>query len=213
MAYKKKLTDTEFLKLIIDKELEIAGADFRFDDIIAMPDEERRAFKWFQIYGFNTYQEYMEWKNFFFEKFYDWQPKYITKKQAEREFSWINLQYGLTWKYPYELNYLMDNPVFAKCLDYFKTIFPNYDENTGNVEFNYDVIFRLEEYQTLLNKLKKNFDSFINTYDEGIKEILASCKTKEPAMLVPIYKHVFNDKKDIKQFVEPTVKVNNETNN
>ena len=38
--YTKKLTDDEFLEMIIDKELEIAQADIRYKDIMAMPEKE-----------------------------------------------------------------------------------------------------------------------------------------------------------------------------
>ena len=42
MAYTKKISIDDLIKLTIDKELEMAGADVRYDDLIAMPKEKEQ---------------------------------------------------------------------------------------------------------------------------------------------------------------------------
>ena len=98
----KKLTDKEFVELIIDKELEIAGADVRFKDLEAMTKEQQEEYKFFSRFSFNTSEEFLEWRQFFYDHFYDWQPKCVNKKAMEREFAWFNLQWGLKSDFPYE---------------------------------------------------------------------------------------------------------------
>ena len=98
----KKLTDKEFLELVIDKELEIAGADIRFKDLDAMTKEQQEEYEFFSRFSFNTLEEFLEWRQFFYDHFYDWQPKRVNKKAMEREFAWFNLQWGLKLDFPYE---------------------------------------------------------------------------------------------------------------
>ena len=50
----KKLTDKEFLELVIDKELEIAGADVRFKDLDAMTKEQQEEYKFFSRFSFKN---------------------------------------------------------------------------------------------------------------------------------------------------------------
>jgi len=103
MAYTKKLTDAEFVELIINKELEIAGADIRYNDIIALPNEEQQKLEWWTKYTFKTVEEFLEWRNYFYEQFYNWQPKRVKKSEMIREFQWFNLQWGLKYDFDYEL--------------------------------------------------------------------------------------------------------------
>ena len=105
----KKLTDKKFLELVIDKELEIAGADVRFKDLEAMTKEQQEEYKFFNRFSFNTSEEFLEWRQFFYDHFYDWQPKYVNKKTMEREFAWFNLQWGLKSDFPYEQIIEYDN--------------------------------------------------------------------------------------------------------
>ena len=69
--YKKKITTDEFIKLIVDKELELVGAPIRYDDLIG---NEEKYPHWYQDYSFKL-DEYLEWKKFYFDHFYDWKPK------------------------------------------------------------------------------------------------------------------------------------------
>lgn len=103
MANVKKLTDKEFVELIINKELEIAGADIRYKDIVALSKEEQDKERFFDKYSFKTEEQFNEWRDFFYEHFYDWQPKRITKRQMENEFSWFNLDWGLTCDFDREI--------------------------------------------------------------------------------------------------------------
>ena len=98
----KKLTDKEFVELIIDKELEISGADVRFKDLDAMTKEQQEEYEFFSRFSFNTLEEFLEWRQFFYDHFYDWQYKCVNKKEMEREFSWFNLQWGLKLDFPYK---------------------------------------------------------------------------------------------------------------
>lgn len=98
----KKLTDNEFIELIVDKELEIAGADVRYKDIIKMSKEEQEEFRFFEKYSFKTPEQFIEWKNFFFEHIYDWLPKRTSLNQIKKEFAWFNLSWGLVFDFDYK---------------------------------------------------------------------------------------------------------------
>lgn len=94
--YIKKLTDEEFVKLIVDKELEIVNAPIRYDDLI---NNKEKYPHWYQDYSFNM-EQYKEWKQFYYDHFYDWKPKRI--KDIDRYFSWFALQYGLKYDFDYK---------------------------------------------------------------------------------------------------------------
>ena len=119
MANRKKLTDTEFIELVINKELEIADAPIRFKDIVEdhkKADGERKLDDWFSDYSFKTPEEYYQWKEFFFEHFYDWKPLRYSKKYVEEEFSWFSLQFALKFGFTHEEldNYLKNNKINNK---------------------------------------------------------------------------------------------------
>ena len=100
----KKLTDAEFLKLIVDKELEIVGAPIRYDDITEdykLPDSERKLDNWFQDYSFKTPEQYFEWKTFVYDQFKNWSHVRYSKKWMDEWFSWNTLQYGLSFDFDY----------------------------------------------------------------------------------------------------------------
>jgi hypothetical protein len=94
----KKLTNSEFIELIVDKELEIANAPVRYKDLIGARKDEFQ--HWYQDFCFDTVEQFLEWKQFFYDHFYDWQPKRV--KNIDEQFSWINLQYGLKYNFPIE---------------------------------------------------------------------------------------------------------------
>ena len=91
----KKLTDKEFVELVINKELEIANADIRYKDIVALSKEEQDKLEFYTKFTFKTLEEFLEWRDFFYKEFYNWQPKRVSKDQMKREFGWFNLQWGL----------------------------------------------------------------------------------------------------------------------
>lgn len=96
MTHIKKLTDEEFVKLMIDKAFEIIGEDITHDDLV----HDREKYKnWFTDYSFNLSQ-YIEWKKFFFDNFHKWRPKRI--KPTNALFSLFAMQYGLKYDFSYD---------------------------------------------------------------------------------------------------------------
>lgn len=96
-ATKKKISTTEFVKLMVDKELEIAGALIRYDDLIANKDDFPH---WYQDWCFDRVEQYLEWKQFYYDHFYDHYPKRV--KDISNYFSWFALQYGLRYNFDYK---------------------------------------------------------------------------------------------------------------
>ena len=93
--YKKKLTDKEFAKMMVNKQLEIAGVtETDFDKIIESKDKD-----WFDRYALISRDQYEEFEKFYYDHFYDWQPKSVSKERMEKEFSWWMLQYGLRYDF------------------------------------------------------------------------------------------------------------------
>ena len=68
----------------------------------ALTKEQQEEYKFFSRFSFNTSEEFLEWRQFFYDHFYDWQPKCVNKKAMEREFAWFNLQWGLKSDFTYE---------------------------------------------------------------------------------------------------------------
>lgn len=107
--YKKKISSEQFLLDCINKEFEIIGSDKHWNtpeelfEWSKLPENKH----WYSNNEFSTVEQYREWKQYFMEHFYDWQPKRVSKRDAEREFSWFNLQYGL--KYGFDYNLLYEN--------------------------------------------------------------------------------------------------------
>ena len=191
MAYKKKLTNEEFVKAIINKELEIANADIRYDDILALTKEEQNKLEWWSKYSFKKYTDFAKWKEFFCEKFYEWQPKTVNKTMMEREFSWINLMWGLKYGFDYEIKTLMEDKTFLKGLNAFKTFVPDYDIDTIHSETNktimnmYDSSFHkkfVKEIDAFVEKEKDNLKHFYDNVDETTPDIL-----KEPMAIMLFY--------------------------
>ena len=103
MAYKKKISDKQFLLDVVNKELEIAGGP-HFDDFDTLCQWSKDNRNWYADYSFKTVDEFLNWKEYFMNHFYDWKPKRYSRTHAEKEFAWINLQFGL--KYDFDLNEL-----------------------------------------------------------------------------------------------------------
>lgn len=102
MAYVKKISDTQFVLDCINKQYEIIKSDIHFntwEELIAYAKEHP---KWYSDSEYTNLAQYLEWRRYFLEHFYDWQPKRVKLAIAEREFSWFNLQYGL--KYGFDIN-------------------------------------------------------------------------------------------------------------
>ena len=105
--YKKKISDEQFALDCINKEFEIIGDSHRWNSWAELCQwsklEENK--HWYSNFCFETPEQFREWKAYFMEHFYDWQPKRVSKAQAEREFSWFNLSYGLKYNFDYTLLY------------------------------------------------------------------------------------------------------------
>lgn len=85
---KTKLTKLEFALVAVHKQLEMAGVD----SSVLKEDKE-----WFSNNTMTT-EQCNQWKSWFIEQ-YRLNFK-RSKKEAEREFSWFNLGYGLRIKDP-----------------------------------------------------------------------------------------------------------------
>lgn len=94
---KTKITEQQFVTDVINKELELAQTGLHFDTFeelsewTKLPENE----KWFDKYSFTTEEQYEEWKNYFYEHIYDWQPKKTPKYKIDKTFNWFNLDWGL----------------------------------------------------------------------------------------------------------------------
>ena len=101
MAYVKKISDEQFTLDCVNKELEIANTGLHFGTFEALVGYAKEHQHWYSDFEFKTPEEYQQWKNYFFEHFYDWKPKSYSKATIEREFRWFDLDYGLKWGYDY----------------------------------------------------------------------------------------------------------------
>ena len=97
--YKKKISDEQFLLDCINKEFEIIGSSNHWDTIDELVEWSKENKHWYSDNAFTSREQYDEWRAYFLEHFYDWQPKRVSKRQAEREFSWFALQYGFTYDF------------------------------------------------------------------------------------------------------------------
>ena len=105
--YKKKISDEQFALDCINKEFEIIGSTNHWNTFKELCEwsklEENE--KWFTDNVFATLEQFKEWKQYFMDHFYDWQPKRVSKRTAENEFAWFNLSYGFKYDFDYELLY------------------------------------------------------------------------------------------------------------
>jgi len=103
----KKISADQFALDCINKEFEIIGSPLHwetFEELCAWSKQKENK-DWYSNNSFATVEQYKEWKNYFMEHFYDWKPKGVSKAEAERQFSWFNLQYGLRYDFDFTLLY------------------------------------------------------------------------------------------------------------
>lgn len=83
----KKKTPEENTKILIDKMFELAGHDVKYEDIVDRKDN------WFWDWTMTMEQrnQWMEWGVDYLRK----NNRYTTKKQAEINMSWVDMQWGL----------------------------------------------------------------------------------------------------------------------
>lgn len=117
MAYVKKLTAKEFTKDIVDFMLKKYGIGY--DYIISLPKTPDNSEEidpdmeyqegWFQRYTFDSYDEYMAYKEYFFSHWKDYAPiRDWRLSEIEREFAAFNLMYGLKTNYEIDNNTYFD---------------------------------------------------------------------------------------------------------
>lgn len=101
MAWVKKISDTQFVLDCVNKEFEIIGSNLHWDTFeelskwSKLPENK----EWFSQYEFENEDQYNQWKNYYLNHFYDWKPKYISKRAIETNyFPWFSLQYGFSIK-------------------------------------------------------------------------------------------------------------------
>ena len=97
---KLKVDDPKVVEIILDKQLEPFGVTMQ--DMVACPDGRIEGKFWYQFYTFKTKEEYTAWK--------DWSLNFLatqvspkkSKKNWEKEFAWLDLQYGLKRDFEYD---------------------------------------------------------------------------------------------------------------
>jgi hypothetical protein len=83
----KKKSPDEMAKILIDKMFEIAGHDVKYEDIVERKDN------WFWDWTMTMEQrnQWVEWGVEVLQK----NNKHRTRKQAEIDMSWVDMQWGL----------------------------------------------------------------------------------------------------------------------
>lgn len=94
MKINKKLTEEEALRLIINYQLKPYGVDIDYVKLHPTINE----FEWFYHYTFKTKQQYNRWKFFSYEMLKRCMP-HLPKKEIAKEFSMIDLMWGLRHEY------------------------------------------------------------------------------------------------------------------
>lgn len=107
MARVQKISEKQFVLDCVNKEFELIGSPLHwdtFEELSAWSKLEENK-EWYSNNAFTSIAQYRAWKDYFLTHFYDWQPKRVSKKEAEREFQWFNLQYGLGYGFDYNMLY------------------------------------------------------------------------------------------------------------
>lgn len=95
MSKVKKLTDKEFWVLVFNEAFRLVGAELDAEEIFNKSKEAQG--NWYEQYQF-TEEQHEEWKQFFYDHFYEWQPKRVSKRQMKDEFGWWDLSWGFSIK-------------------------------------------------------------------------------------------------------------------
>ena len=126
MAFTKKLTDEEFIRNIINKQLE--PYKLTYDDLKNLPHKPNNSDKddktvyyedWFQKCEFKSFDEFISWKKYYYEQYKLWQPKRKWRRHdVERCFDWHNLSFGLKYGYDFDEHRKKNDEI-----DMFKIVF------------------------------------------------------------------------------------------
>lgn len=98
----KKLSynSDDFLRRVIQKQLDLHGVDF--DYIMSLSDGKLPNGKyWYQHYVFETREQYEEWKEFCIRELRNTRER-LSKRNANKIFNWIDLQYGLKHQFTWQ---------------------------------------------------------------------------------------------------------------
>lgn len=99
------MTQQQVIEACINKELEPYGVTYedvkkgrkvKFFDFFKYITNKKEI-PWYQQYTFNSKEEYESWKEFCIKLFR--KELKLTKKAAEKEFIWFDLNYGLKQNY------------------------------------------------------------------------------------------------------------------
>lgn len=100
MLLRNKYTHEQAIIAMINKSLEKYGIDFAYIKENQSKIKQETGKEWYQVYTFDTPEEYENWKQFCIEIMTKkLRPYNLSKKRAEKEFQWINLSFGLTQTY------------------------------------------------------------------------------------------------------------------
>lgn len=111
MAYVKKMTGEEFSYTIIDFMLKKYNIDHNYIKNLPKkpnnPDDVDSNIEyqdgWYQRYTFDSFEEYLAYKEFFYEKYKEFKPKSRWRKRdVEEYFHSFDLMYGLKLNYGYD---------------------------------------------------------------------------------------------------------------
>ena len=108
MAYVKKISDDQFYLDVVNKELEIAGGP-QFDSWDELCHWSKLNKDWFCIWAFDSKEQFLEFKEYYYNHFYDWKPKRYTKRERNQWFSMFMFNYGLKTDFEYEYKELYDD--------------------------------------------------------------------------------------------------------
>lgn len=91
---KKKLNWHKDIDAILEKMInaELKPYGKKMKDVLGVPN-------WFQKYTFNSEKEYLKWKDYCINLMTKGVTPKRTESQANREFLWLNLMYGLKCKF------------------------------------------------------------------------------------------------------------------
>lgn len=125
MAKYKKISEKQFVKDVIDFELKKYGIGYDYvtslpkrplNDDEADPNTEYQD-DWFRRYAFDSFEEFNAWREYFYERYKDWQPQRNWRKiLVDREFEWFNLMWGLATNYDFDehMNSKAKDDMFAR---------------------------------------------------------------------------------------------------
>lgn len=91
------MTTQEVLEACINKELELYNTNIEAVESLTDTGFFNEEIPWYHYYTFNTPEEFNNWKDFCINLFR--KEFKMSKKEAEKEFSWFNLSYGLKQNY------------------------------------------------------------------------------------------------------------------